>query len=98
PTQRVTQVTLANGQPLDPNAIYRVAMPDFLAQGGDGLKPVTDTIAPDRITIEAGGHTFRDVFIDTVRQWPQPVDVKTDGRVTIIDAPKAAGAPGTPSC
>jgi 5'-nucleotidase len=97
PMDRVTSVTLANGQPLDPNATYRVAMPDFLAQGGDGLMPVLSKIPKDRFTLDES-RTFRDIFIDTVRKWPQPVIVKTDGRLTVVGKPAPTGGSKAPSC
>ena len=35
-TNRLTSLTI-NGQPVDPNATYRVAMNEFLGGGGDGF-------------------------------------------------------------
>jgi 5'-nucleotidase len=84
---RVTSLTLANGQPLDPNALYRVAMPDFLAAGGDGLLPVINAIPKERISVDER-RTFRDAFIDVVSKWPQPVNVNAEGRVTVVEPPK----------
>ena len=84
---RLTSLTLADGQPLDPNATYRVAMPDFLAQGGDGLLPVTSMIPPERISVDQS-RTLRDVLIDVISKWPQPISVKTEGRVTVVSPPK----------
>ena len=84
---QLTSLTLANGQPLDPNALYRVAMPDFLAQGGDGFLPVTSKIPPERLSIDQN-RTMRDALIDVIKQWPQPINVKLDGRVTVVEAPK----------
>jgi 5'-nucleotidase len=87
PAHRVTSVTLANGQPLDPNATYRVAMLDFLSNGGDGLLPVMQKIPKDRITVDQN-RPFRDVIIDVVSKWPQPISVTTEGRVTVVQPPK----------
>jgi len=84
---QINSITLANGQPLDPNATYRVAMPDFLAQGGDGLLPVTSKMPPERISVDQN-RPMRDVLIDTLKQWPQPISVTTDGRVTVVAPPK----------
>ncbi|HEU4521045.1 MAG TPA: 5'-nucleotidase C-terminal domain-containing protein, partial [Thermoanaerobaculia bacterium] len=47
--ERVTSVTLANGDPIDPAKLYKVVMPDFLAFGGDGMAPVTKTIPAERM-------------------------------------------------
>ena len=87
PQHRITFVSLANGQPLDPNALYRVAMADFLSTGGEGLQPVMSAIPPERFSTDQT-RTFRDVFIDVVSKWPQPINAKTEGRVTVVEAPK----------
>lgn len=83
----IVSVTTANGTPLDPTAIYSVAMPDFLANGGDGLLPVTQTIPADRIKIDQS-RPIRDVTIDALRTMPQPLEPKPDGRITVENAPK----------
>ena len=59
-------------------------MPSF---GGDGLLPVINTIPKERISVDER-RTFRDVFIDVVSKWPQPISPKTEGRVTVVEAPK----------
>ncbi|QDF06784.1 bifunctional metallophosphatase/5'-nucleotidase [Myxococcus xanthus] len=48
---RFSGVALSGGQPLvvDPRKMYRVALPDFLARGGDGLEPLLSTVPPERI-------------------------------------------------
>jgi 5'-nucleotidase len=45
--QRITDIAL-NGTPIDPAATYRVAMNDFLANGGDGFAGLT--VGTDRAT------------------------------------------------
>ena len=45
---RVTWRAGAGGRPLEPGRTYRVAVPDFLARGGDGLAPVTGALPPER--------------------------------------------------
>ena len=48
---RLLSVTLADGKPLDPDALYRVATIDFLVTG-EGLEPLMKTIPADRIKID----------------------------------------------
>jgi 5'-nucleotidase len=84
---RASALTLANGQPLDPNAIYRVAMPDFLASGGDGLMPVISQIPKERITWD-WSRPLRELFIDVISKWPMPLTGKADGRISVIEPAK----------
>jgi 5'-nucleotidase len=72
---------------IDPNATYRVAMPDFLAQGGDGFLNVMSTIPPAQIRVDRN-RTMRDVMIDILSKHPQPITAKVEGRVTILNGPE----------
>jgi 5'-nucleotidase len=85
---RLVSVTLEDGTPLDPNKLYRVAMPDFLAGGGDGLQAVINAIPADRIVILPDRGPLYDVFGDILKTFPQPLVPKTDGRITVLNAPK----------
>jgi 5'-nucleotidase len=58
---RLQDVRLAGGAPLEPGRQYRVALPDFLARGGDGLGPVTRTLPPERVDIR--GQDLREALI-----------------------------------
>jgi 5'-nucleotidase len=80
---RLTDVTLANGQPLDPNASYRVAMIDFLVTGGEGLDVVMKPI-PDALKTIDYTHPIRDLLIAAIKSMPQPIAPKTDGRITVL--------------
>ncbi|MBJ6761759.1 bifunctional metallophosphatase/5'-nucleotidase [Myxococcaceae bacterium JPH2] len=60
--QRLQAVTLSDGRPLEPTVMYRVALPDFLARGGDGVGPLTDTLPPERVDL-ARGEDLRQVLI-----------------------------------
>ena len=42
---------------------------------------------PERISIDQN-RTLRDVLVDTLKQWPQPISVTTEGRVTVVAPPK----------
>lgn len=72
---------------VDPNKTYRVAMADFLVQGGDGFLGVMQTIPPDRIQIDHN-RTMRDVMIEVLQKHPQPIAPKVEGRVTILNGPE----------
>jgi len=72
---------------IDPNATYRVAMPDFLTQGGDGFAQVMQAIPPDRIQVERN-RTMRDVLIEVLQKHPQPITAKVEGRVTVLNGPE----------
>ncbi|WP_044281554.1 bifunctional metallophosphatase/5'-nucleotidase [Myxococcus stipitatus] len=45
---RLQGVTLEGGKPLVPERTYRLAVPDFLARGGDGVDGVTKPLPPER--------------------------------------------------
>ena len=85
---RLVSVTLADGTPLDPQKVYTIGMPDFLATGGDGLLPVTSAIPPDRIRFDQN-RPLHDVFADVLRSEPQPLVPKTDGRITVLNPQRA---------
>lgn len=81
---RLVSVTLPNGQPIDPNAVYRVAMPDFLVTGGEGLGPIMNTVPADRISTDRSV-TLREVFIAGLQKRPMPLQPATDGRITVLN-------------
>ena len=81
---RLTEVTLANGQPLDPSAMYRVAMPDFLVTGGEGLDPVMKQIPAARVSTDYT-RPIRELLIDALKAMPQPLAPKIDGRITVLN-------------
>lgn len=87
---RVIDVTLENGQPLDPNARYKIVMPDFLAGGGDGQAPVMDKIGSNRITIDYS-RPLREVFIDALKKRRQPLEPPQTGRITTLNEQQSTG-------
>ena len=72
---------------IDPNRTYRVAMPDFLTQGGDGFMAAMQGIPADRIQVDRNKN-MRDVMIDVLKTHPQPIAAKVEGRVTILNGPE----------
>ncbi|HEX3578648.1 MAG TPA: 5'-nucleotidase C-terminal domain-containing protein [Thermoanaerobaculia bacterium] len=80
---RLLSVTLADGRPLDPVALYRVATVDFLVTG-EGLEPLMKTIPPDRIKIDYS-RPIREVLIEGMKAMPQPMTPKVDERITVVN-------------
>jgi 5'-nucleotidase len=83
---RLTAVTLADGRPLEREKLYKVALPDFLANGGDGLQAVMGALTPGHKQIRNDLGTIREVFIAALRTFPQPLSPKTEGRITVVNA------------
>lgn len=81
---RLVSVKLLDGSFLDPDKLYKVAMPDFLAMGGDGLQPVMTDVPANRIKTSLD-KPLRDVIIPPLRALPQPLTPKTDGRITVLN-------------
>ena len=91
---RFQGATLANGKPLVPAKLYRVAMPDFLARGGDGLSPALDPLPPGRVDLgQARPGTLRDELIAYWQGRKAPLAAPNLGRITYVDN----GAPCAPS-
>jgi 5'-nucleotidase len=83
---RVVTISLADGSPLDPQKLYRVAMPDFIAAGGDGLMPLTSALPAGRIVVQQD-RPVREYVIDAFRKWNRPLTPKIEGRVTVLNLP-----------
>jgi len=64
---RAATVRFADGAPLDDDAIYTLAMPDFLADGGDGLSMLAG------LPRDALGITVLDAVVERLRELPTPV-------------------------
>jgi 5'-nucleotidase len=89
--ERLKAVTLADGTPLEPTRLYRVALPDFLARGGDGLEPLTRSLPPERVDL-ARGEDLREVVIAYGRAHGGTLAPATLGRVRV--APGEGVCPG----
>ena len=83
---RVVAVTLPNGRPIDVNASYRVAVPDFLVTGGEGLGAVMAAIPADQKKIDQT-ITLRDLLIEALKKRQMPLQPSTDGRITVLNPP-----------
>ncbi len=80
---RLTEITLANGQPLDPAALYKVATIDFLVTG-EGLETLMKEIPAERIRIDYS-RPIRELLIEALKTMPQPLAPKVDGRITVLN-------------
>ena len=86
---RIVTVTLEDGTPLDPERLYTVAMPDFVAAGGDNTQAVMSTIPRERINISYA-RPIRDVLVEMWSKRPQPLEPKLEGRITVLNPPAPA--------
>ncbi|HUR95535.1 MAG TPA: 5'-nucleotidase, partial [Gemmatimonadales bacterium] len=67
--RRVQSIRLQGNRKLDPRERYRVALPDYLARGGDGFARLATVPA------EPSGMLDVDALRDFLRRLPQPVEV-----------------------
>jgi 5'-nucleotidase len=82
---RIVSVTREDGTPLEMDKLYTVAMPDFLAAGGDSTKGVMDKIPRERISISYA-RPIRDVLVEVLSKKPQPIAPRVEGRITVLNA------------
>ncbi|HEY1089401.1 MAG TPA: bifunctional UDP-sugar hydrolase/5'-nucleotidase [Archangium sp.] len=81
-----------NGKKPDPNKKYRVAMPDFLARGGDGFAPVMATIDPKDVDLGLNkGTNLRDDLIQHWQAKKETFKPPKKGRVSFIDSGEVCG-------
>ncbi len=87
---RLVTVTLANGQPLDRARLYKVAVPDFLLDGGEGLTAIMKSVPAERKQLHLEMGPAREIFIRSLSAFPQPLVPKTEGRIVVLNdkAPK----------
>lgn len=83
--RRVVDVKLENGQPIDPEKLYRVVMPDFVASGGDGMMDVMSGVPADRIEIHYA-KSIREQIVDLLRvRTGMTLSPKLEGRITVLN-------------
>lgn len=70
---------LINGEEINPNKNYRIAINDYLATGGDGY-----TILKNAIETFNSSMLLSDVVYSYVKSLKEPISPKTDGRIKII--------------
>lgn len=69
-----------DGQPIDPNKVYRMATNDYLARGGGGYTVLTRNNDSFNTSM-----LLSNVVIDYVQTLSQPVAPVLDGRITIVN-------------
>jgi len=84
---RITSMTLPNGEPLQLDKVYEVTMPDFVAAGGDGTQEVMKAVGADNVQVYYA-RPIRDLLTEVLRKQPQPLMPKTDGRITVLNLPR----------
>lgn len=65
------------GAPLDRSKIYHVAMPDYIAHGGDGSKYLQPLKKYET------GKFIRDLIIEYIEEQEAPLNLKLDGRIKV---------------
>ncbi|RJP37124.1 MAG: hypothetical protein C4548_14805 [Desulfobacteraceae bacterium] len=68
----------AQGRPLEPDAVYSVVIPDFLASGGDA-----HVVFKDKPQIKTGS-PLRELIVDTIRQ-QKVITAATEGRIRRLE-------------
>lgn len=81
---RLVSVTLDNGNAIDPSALYKVALPDFLANGGGGLMSIMSAIPPERKAFDMRA-PLRDLFVTVLKKRKEPLAPKMEGRITVVN-------------
>jgi 5'-nucleotidase len=83
---RLVSIVGEDGQPLDPEKLYTVVMPDFIASGGDGAQDVMKTVPAERIQTSFAA-PIRDVLIEQWKVATKPLEPKIEGRITVLNQP-----------
>ncbi|MCP3140465.1 bifunctional metallophosphatase/5'-nucleotidase [Pyxidicoccus xibeiensis] len=92
--RRLQDVTLEGGRPLEPGRMYRVAVPDFLARGGDGLGPVTGALPPERADLTpARGMDLRLALVAYGKARSNTLTAPPPGRVRYTGVAECPAAP-----
>ncbi|MHB8876943.1 MAG: bifunctional metallophosphatase/5'-nucleotidase [Myxococcaceae bacterium] len=83
---RLKEFTLADGKAIDPQRLYRVVVPDFLARGGDGLGTVLSKLPAGRIDLgEERGLNFRDSLVDYWKKKRPELIAPKLGRMVFVE-------------
>ena len=73
-----TRVTVA-GRPVDPNQIYYLALPDYVANGGSDASMLAG------LPQEPSGKLIRDLLIEYARRSAGPITVQSEGKRIKLD-------------
>jgi 5'-nucleotidase len=84
--ERLRDVTLADGKPLESGRLYRVVMPDFLARGAAGLGTVLSQLPAGRIDLGIGRELIlRDALATWWKGRGTPISTPATGRISFVD-------------
>jgi len=83
---KVVSVTREDGTPLKMDELYTVAMPDFIAAGGDSTQSVMNKIPRERINVSYA-RPIRDVLVQVLSKKPQPLAPRVEGRIKVLNPP-----------
>ncbi len=87
PPGAFSKVTLAGGEPVDPERTYRLATVDFLASGGDGLGPVIARIPPSAVERLTGAPVLREIVLSYLERHPSALDAAQPKGAAPLAAP-----------
>jgi 2',3'-cyclic-nucleotide 2'-phosphodiesterase (5'-nucleotidase family) len=76
---RIVRATMSDGSALDDGKAYKLILPDFLADGGEGL-----AVTEGARSLEALGILDRDALEQYIRSLPQPFRAPRDARVAEV--------------
>ena len=85
-TDRFVSATIEDGSPIDPEKLYTVVMPDFVASGGDGTGEVMKGVPADRIQTSFAA-PIRDIVIEQLAGQEKALEPKVEGRITVLNKP-----------
>ncbi|MEB3206334.1 MAG: bifunctional UDP-sugar hydrolase/5'-nucleotidase [Vampirovibrionales bacterium] len=81
---RITSLKLAKtGEPLQEDAMYTVALPDFIARGGNGYQLMDDETKAHMALQYDAALTDAETFAEYLEGLTSPLDIKADGRINI---------------
>ena len=83
---KIVTVTKEDGSPLELDKLYTVAMPDFIAAGGDSTQGVMSKIPRERINVSYA-RPIRDVLVQVLSKKPQPIAPRVEGRIKVLNLP-----------
>ncbi|MBY6275115.1 bifunctional metallophosphatase/5'-nucleotidase [Symbiobacterium thermophilum] len=83
--ERVVEIKLADGTPIDPDATYKVVVNNFMASGGDGLT-ILAQLADKQVDL---GIVLLDALVDYVKALAadEPLSYELQNRIQVINMP-----------
>ncbi|HEX4622701.1 MAG TPA: bifunctional UDP-sugar hydrolase/5'-nucleotidase [Myxococcaceae bacterium] len=83
---RLKNATFSDGKPIASEKKYKLAVPDFLARGGDGLGPVMSALPANRIDLGTGRElNFRDSLVSYWQKRGKNLVAPKSPRISYVD-------------